>query len=97
MADRYVEQVRELVLRMLAPYDASVWLFGSRARGDATRASDVDVAVEAHEPLPPALLSDLQEALEESSIPYFVDVVDLGGTDEAFRARVKREGVAWRR
>jgi uncharacterized protein len=90
MADRYVEQVRELVLRMLAPYDASVWLFGSRA-------SDVDVAVEAHEPLPPALLSDLQEALEESSIPYFVDVVDLGGTDEAFRARVKREGVAWRR
>jgi len=96
MADRYVEQVKDIVLGALAPYAASVWLFGSRARGDATPASDVDVAVDPHEALPPALLSELDEALEESSVPYFVDLVDLGRADESFRARVRREGVVWR-
>jgi len=52
--------------------------------------------VDPHEALPPALLSELDEALEESSVPYFVDLVDLGRADESFRARVRREGVVWR-
>jgi predicted nucleotidyltransferase len=96
MSDRYVEQVKEIVLRALAPYPASIYLFGSRARGDATPTSDVDVAVEPHGELPVALLSELDEMLEESTVPYFVDVVDLRSADPAFRERVKGEGVAWR-
>jgi homoserine kinase len=37
--------VREIVLRALRPYRCDVYLFGSRARGTAGRASDIDVAV----------------------------------------------------
>lgn len=96
MTDRYVEQVKEIVSRALAPYPVSAYLFGSRARGDATPVSGIDIAVEPHEPLPGAVLSDLGEELEESSVPYFVDLVDLRSADQAFRERVKREGVAWR-
>jgi predicted nucleotidyltransferase len=95
MSDRYVEQVKEIVLRALAPFPVSVYLFGSRARGDAMRSSDV--AVEPHCELPVALLSELGETLEESAVPYFVDIVDLRSADPAFRGRVKREGFAWRR
>jgi hypothetical protein len=45
--------------------------------------------------LPRALLASLREALEESTIPNRVDVVDLAETDAAFRDRVHREGILW--
>ena len=97
MVDRYVEQVKEIVLRALAPYPVSIYLFGSRARGEATSVSDVDIAVDPHEAIPGTVLSDLAEELEESTVPYFVDLIDLRSADEPFRERVKREGLAWRR
>jgi hypothetical protein len=94
--DIYVERVRRIVLDRLAGYDAAVYLFGSRARGDAARASDVDVAIDPRQPLSPLLLGDLAEALEESTIPYRVDIVDLGAAEPSLRARVLKEGVRWR-
>ena len=53
------------------------------------------MAIESAEPLPRALLASLREALEESTIPNRVDVVDLAETDAAFRDRVRREGIQW--
>jgi hypothetical protein len=42
------------------------------------------------------VLADLRETLEESTIPYEVDVVDLSEASPQFRQRVKREGVVWK-
>ncbi len=70
-------------------------LFGSRAKGCAARASDVDVAVLPLQPLPGGLLSSIREALEESSVPWRVDLVDLSEVDEPFRSRVLEEGIEW--
>ena len=47
------------------------------------------------EPLPPGTLSQIREALEESGVPFTVDLVDLGQTDDSFRAVVLREGTLW--
>jgi len=87
--------IRRIVLEGLAGRKVRVYLFGSWARGVATRTSDVDVAVLPLEPLPAGLLSAVREALEESAVPYTVDLVDLSQTDPAFRARVLEEGVLW--
>jgi len=84
-----------MVRDALVGRDARVYLFGSAATGALRASSDIDVAIEAPEPLPAALLSRLREALEESTIPYEVDVVDLGTVDPEFRQRVKREGILW--
>ncbi|MGH8009329.1 MAG: type VII toxin-antitoxin system MntA family adenylyltransferase antitoxin [Candidatus Binatia bacterium] len=72
-----------------------VYLFGSWARGEATPCSDIDLAVESRTTLPPGLLARLRERLEESHIPYRVDVVDLQKADAAFRQRVLAEGIVW--
>ncbi|MGD0497138.1 MAG: nucleotidyltransferase domain-containing protein [Bryobacteraceae bacterium] len=48
-----LNEVRRLVLRGLSGRRARVYLFGSWARGDASRVSDIDVAVLPLEPLPP--------------------------------------------
>lgn len=93
--DAYLRQVREIALRVLAPYPVTVYLFGSRAAGGGRRLSDVDIAVESHGPLPRHLLPELREALEESTVPYHVDVVDLGAVDPDFRERVRKEAIIW--
>ena len=88
-------RVREIVLEALRGRAARVYVFGSSVTGPVHRASDIDVAVEAREPLPTGLLGELRDQLEESDIPYEVDVVDLGTMPAEFRERVQREGVVW--
>ena len=94
-SDAVLERVRELVVSSLERYDVRVYLFGSHATGGVHDASDVDVAVDVLEPLPPGVLARLREALEESTIPYRVEVVDLRDAGAEFRERVLREGIEW--
>jgi len=92
---RALEEVRRIVLDALGEKNAKVYLFGSWARGEATRLSDIDVAIAPHVTLPRGTLARLRERLEESHVPYHVDVVDLTRTAPEFRRRVLAEGVLW--
>ncbi|MGE0683362.1 MAG: nucleotidyltransferase family protein [Candidatus Binatia bacterium] len=94
-ARKALAEVRRIVLEVIGSENATIYLFGSWARGDATRTSDVDVAIDYHEPLPRGTLAQLRERLEESHVPYRVDVVDLQKTDPEFRRRVLTEGISW--
>ena len=93
--DPYLDRIRDIVLDALSGYAVTVYLFGSRARGSARRASDVDIAVEAREPLPPRVLARLRERLEESTVPYRVEIVDFASAGDDLRMRIKQEGVVW--
>jgi predicted nucleotidyltransferase len=94
-AQNALAEVRRIVLDVIGEGRATVYLFGSWARGEATPLSDIDVAIEPHSTLPRGALAQLRERLEESHIPYHVDVVDLGRTAAAFRRRVHAEGIQW--
>jgi predicted nucleotidyltransferase len=93
--DLDVETAHAIIRRHLPPQMARLWLFGSRARGDARRWSDIDIAVEPLQPLPAGLLSELREALAESSVLLDVDLVDLSRSEAALKDSVEREGIAW--
>ena len=93
--EQALHRVREIILKGLHGRDVRVYVFGSSVAGAVHRASDIDVAIDAREPLPPGLLGELQEQLEESDIPYPVDIVDPGTVSPAFRERVRRDGVVW--
>ena len=86
---------RTLVTRGLAGHPVRIFLFGSRARGDAAPFSDIDIALLAAAPLPPDLLGRLRETLEESTLPVHVDLVDLRLVDPAFRRAVLADAVEW--
>jgi predicted nucleotidyltransferase len=91
-----LESLRTLVVDAVAPWGARVWLFGSRARGDARPGSDVDIAIEPRSrKVPPQVLAELVQQIEESVLPWNVDLVDLAEVDETFRRRVRAEAVAW--
>ncbi len=84
-----------IAARELGAQRARLYLFGSRARGDAGRASDIDIAVLPEAPLEPGTLARIRDALEESTIPYEVEVVDLSRVDAVFRRKVLAEAIAW--
>ncbi|HET7560027.1 MAG TPA: nucleotidyltransferase domain-containing protein [Limnochordia bacterium] len=86
---------RRIVKTGFDGYRVRLYLFGSRARGDAGRASDIDIGVMPLESVPPAVWSRVREALEDSNILYHVDVVDLANVSPEFRRNVESEAIDW--
>lgn len=95
VSDDSMLTVRQIVAEKLAGLPARVWLHGSRATGRSTAISDIDIAILADSPLSPDLLAELRDTLEESDVPYHVDVIDLAHVDRSFRNKIEREGILW--
>jgi uncharacterized protein len=94
--EQAIEELRRMVLTALGEHDAAVWLFGSCARGGVRQHSDIDIAILPRDPLPIGFFGELDAEIEEGTIPYDVDLVDLRHADPALVAEVRREGVKWR-
>ncbi|MBV8335295.1 MAG: nucleotidyltransferase domain-containing protein [Alphaproteobacteria bacterium] len=93
---RAIEELRRMVLAALGEHDAEVWLFGSCARGEVLQHSDIDIAILPRDEVPSGFFSVLRETVEESSIPYEVDIVDLRRAAPSLLDEVRREGVKWK-
>jgi predicted nucleotidyltransferase len=94
--EQAIEELRRMVLDALGEHDAAVWLFGSSARGEARQHSDIDIAILPQDEIPSAFFAELAADIEESPIPYDVDLVDLRHAEPALVEEVRREGVQWR-
>lgn len=84
------EEVGKAVSLLVDKYGARrVFLFGSFARGETRKGSDIDLAVEG---LPE---SEFFNAYGELlyTLSREVDLLDLSGAKNSLRERVKREGV----
>jgi predicted nucleotidyltransferase len=91
-----IKELRRMVLDALGAHDAAVWLFGSCARGEVRQHSDIDIAILPRDELPLGFFGELQADIEDSKIPYDVDLVDLTHADSALVDAVRREGIPWR-
>ena len=65
-----------------------MWVFGSRAENKQKPFSDLDLAIDAKNPLSYSILVDLKNDFEDSDLPYKVDVVDWHLIDEAFQDKI---------
>ena len=95
--ERAIAELRRMVLCAIGDHDAAVWLFGSCARGDVKGNSDIDIGVLPREEISPEFFADLAARIEDSEIPYDVDLFDLRYVEPALMGAVQREGVMWRK
>ena len=73
---------------------ATVWVFGSLARGTHRLQSDLDIAVDAGAPLSIGAIAALREAVDASELPWRADVGKLRFADERIARDLARDGVA---
>ena len=89
-SERYLSRIKDMLSQVLT--GCKVYLFGSRATGRYREESDFDIGVLAPRDISREL-SIAREMLEESDIPFTVDLVDLSVASPEFAEQVQREGI----
>ncbi len=87
--EKYLNELREIVM---ANVDTSKWqpvVFGSRVKGTSRKFSDIDLGFKGSVPMPISVVAKLWNALDDSDIPYVVDIVDLSLVSMEFLKEVQ--------
>jgi len=96
MEDKYLHILKSIILTHIDKSKHSVYLFGSRTRGKANQSVDVDIGIWGENPLETIYHSIIND-IEESIIPYDVDIIDLYLTSEEFRKHALKDAILWHR
>ena len=88
-----IDEIIDIIKPIARRYGvASLWLFGSYARGEATDASDVDLLIDGGDIhllyQLTAFRLDLEDALQKP-----VDIVTVGSQDQDFLQRIRADAV----
>ena len=83
------------IIKTIAELDnCPVYLYGSRTQGKSVKYSDVDIAIDYHEKsLPEAIKLKLSSLMENSLLPYEVDIIDINAVSPVFRAKIESDFV----
>lgn len=81
----YIDIVKQIVLKHVPKNEFAVFLFGSRAASNSNSLSDIDVGIMGTKPLPTLIMADLDSDLEESIVPFKIDLIDFYQVDKAFK------------
>jgi predicted nucleotidyltransferase len=86
-------QLKKILFQHIDPKNYTVFVFGSRATGASETFSDIDIGIEG-QPLSAKTKREIEEALEESDIPFRVDIVDFSTVNDRFRNVAKQKIIA---
>lgn len=85
LGEKYILFIKGVILKYLP--ECRIFIFGSRATGRAKKYSDVDIAIKS-EQITDKIKSLIEMDLENSTIPYEVDIVDLNSISEQFKKQI---------
>ena len=92
------EEQRTIIalIKALIP-ETKIYLFGSRARGDFSERSDIDLALDIGEKIEPRCkISEIKDVLEATNMIYHFDVLDIHNVNEELKDRILKEAVEWK-
>lgn len=92
LTEQQYQYIQEIVVVPLKKQGATVWIFGSRARGEHTEFSDIDIMVESAEDIS-SNVGEIKETLENGNFPYIVDIVQNKDFAESYRESFERDKV----
>ncbi|HAU30279.1 TPA: nucleotidyltransferase domain-containing protein [Candidatus Dependentiae bacterium] len=92
------ERYKEILLKILTKEfpNAKVYLFGSQARGDVRVGSDIDLAIQEAKPVAIDRIWKALASIEETSVPYKIDLVDLENIPANLKSNILKEGILWK-
>ncbi|MEI7891420.1 MAG: nucleotidyltransferase domain-containing protein [bacterium] len=88
----YINRIKEILQKHLNSNE-KVFVFGSSVENE--KFGDVDLAVFSEQAVDETKLRHIREDLEESTLPYKFDLVDINQTNDPFRTRVLNGPKIW--
>ncbi|MGP8320413.1 MAG: nucleotidyltransferase domain-containing protein [Methanosarcinaceae archaeon] len=73
--------------------DARIFLFGSRAKGDARETSDFDIAVDAGSKISLGVIARIKDEIDELRTLKSIDIIDLNRVNPKFKTIIRKSGV----
>lgn len=86
--------LKELLKEKL-PEQSHFFLFGSRAIGNHGEMADIDIGIQAESEVSINIINALKETIEESFVPYDVDIVDFEKVSEEFKQQALKKVIPW--
>lgn len=95
ISQNYDNQIKDIIFRHLDPKDYQVFLFGSRASQTNSTYSDYDIGIMGKNSLPATIKADIEDELEQSNIPFIVEIVDFHHVSNIFKKTALKEAILW--
>ncbi len=95
MSEDFVNIIKEIVLKKVPLDHYAVFLFGSRAVGNAHQMSDIDIGFLGETDFPIMLKAEIEEDIEECIVPFHVDLIDFNQVDSNFREEALKKIIVW--
>lgn len=83
------------LLTVLFP-SSTIYLFGSRARGDYVDRSDIDIAIDLGRPMEIKEIARARGVLEGLNLAQMIDVVDMYSVSSEMKASILKDGIIWK-
>ena len=84
------------IISALVP-DATIYLFGSRARETQSKWSDIDIALDSGHPISRFVLGEIMSIFEASNILFKIQVVDINSVNDAMKISILRDRILWKK
>ena len=84
MISGITENEEAIIKKILKGYPYEFYYYGSRVKGDYTKASDLDILVKSKDTVDYLLLAVLEREFNESKIPYRINLSDYSQMDKSF-------------
>ena len=91
-----IHNLKEHILEFLGRENIKIVIFGSRARGDNIACSDIDIGIIPKGEFNINSMTLLREFIENSNIPFKVDIVDFSSTSEQFKREALKDAEIWK-
>lgn len=82
------------IVHLFYPH-ARVFVFGSRARGDFSVTSDLDIAIDNGQALDFTTKNKIRAMIDLLNMPCKIDVIDIHQTSPEMRESIISEGIEW--
>ena len=90
MEEKHFEIVKKIINKHLEAKENKAFIFGSRANETNLKYSDLDIAIEGKK-IPASKYFEILSELEESMLPFRVDLVPFYEVSEKFRKIAKKK------
>ncbi|MCL4377989.1 MAG: nucleotidyltransferase domain-containing protein [Actinobacteria bacterium] len=78
-------EIKEIIFHHIDPEKYKIFIFGSRVSGKSGKYSDYDIGILGKHSLSLSTIGFIKEEMDESNIPFQVDIVDFTTVSSNFK------------